>query len=936
MTVKTAKAEREDADAGAMYEPLFHRAGESRFILNADCIILDANRTAFQTYGYQESEVIGMPVAHFRAPLQKHKLDEDLGDAKRHRHGMYETVHMHKDGTPLPVEVLLHSMQVHGEVFYYAIVERAQPRRTSTERRITADACYRRAFETTSAGILILEYETGKILDLNPYLVALLGYRHQHYLGAALWETAPFKHAGFGAQDWARLQQQGYIQHDRLPLQTRQGRQLDIGFAASVFLIGDQKVVQCNLHDITEQLKPWKELELKNSILHTQQETSPDGILLVDRHGKIISYNQPFARLWRISDELLKQGQDGPVSEHVGAQVADPAAFRKRVAQLYAHEQEKSHEEIALKDGRIIDRYSAPVTDAGGIYYGRVWHFRDITERKRAEESMRLASLIYENSSEAMSVTDAEGRIITVNPAFTRLTGYALEELVGKNHRILSSGRHDKSFYQRMWQEINTTGHWQGEIWNKRKNGETYVEWLTINTIYNEDDTVQRRVALFSDITQKKQLDELMWKQANFDALTGLPNRHMFLDRLELEIKKAQRAKLPLALIFLDLDHFKDVNDTLGHAMGDILLQEAASRLRSCVRGTDIVARLGGDEFTIILGELEDSGCVERIAQSILSKLAEPFRLGDETAFVSASLGITFYPEDAATSEALLINADQAMYAAKSEGRNRYNYFTPTMQQAIQARMRLANDLRSALPNGQFQVLYQPIVELATGKICKAEALLRWQHPTRGVISPAEFIPIAEETGLIGEIGDWVFGAAVRQAARWRERDAQFQISVNKSPLQFRGRKGRPDAWSFYLREHGLPGQNIVVEITESLLMDASPDVIAKLLAFRDAGVQVSLDDFGTGYSSLAYLKKFHIDYLKIDQSFVQNLMPGSDDLALCEAMIVMAHKLGLKVIAEGVESARQRDLLLAVGCDYGQGFLFSKPMSAQEFDKLL
>jgi diguanylate cyclase (GGDEF)-like protein/PAS domain S-box-containing protein len=435
----------------------------------------------------------------------------------------------------------------------------------------------------------------------------------------------------------------------------------------------------------------------------------------------------------------------------------------------------------------------------------------------------------------------------------------------------------------------------------------------------------------------RKENETLIWRQANFDSLTNLPNRHMFHDRLEQEMKKSDRTGLPLALLLFDLDHFKQINDTYGHAMGDLLLQEAALRLGSCVRESDTVARLGGDEFIVILGELDDPDTVECITQDTLRKLAEPFRLKNEMAYVSTSIGIAFYPADATDPSVLLKSADQAMYAAKSQGRNRCSYFTSAMQQAAQVRLRLVNDLRGALADDELLVYYQPIVEFSTGTVHKAEALVRWQHPTRGLIGPAEFIPIAEDTGMIVDIGDWVFREAARQAALWRaSHHATFQISVNRSPVQFHSEAGVHSAWFEHLQKLGLPGQSIVVEITEGLLLDTDAAVTDQLLAFRDAGMQVSLDDFGTGYSALAYLKKFDIDYLKIDRSFVHNLSPSSNDMALCEAIIVMAHKLGLKVIAEGVETTQQRDLLATAGCDYGQGYLFSEPLPAKQFEVLL
>lgn len=559
-------------------------------------------------------------------------------------------------------------------------------------------------------------------------------------------------------------------------------------------------------------------------------------------------------------------------------------------------------------------------------------------ESRQFEEELRLASSILQSSSEGMLVTDESNQIIAINPAFSKITGYNFDEVKGKNPRIFSSGKHDQAYYRAMWHELITTGHWQGEIWDKRKNGEFYAKWLTINIIPNKDGSVHRYVALFSDITEKKKSEELIWKQANFDTLTGLPNREMFRDRLAQEVKKAERANLPLALLLIDLDKFKDVNDTLGHDMGDILLQEAARRIRVCVRESDTVARLGGDEFTVILTELSDNSHLEDIAQIIISMLAEPYLLGSEVVYVSASIGITLYPNDTNDIDVLLKNADQAMYVAKNKGRNRSSYFTQSLQQAAQTRMQLINDLRGALIANQFRVYYQPIVDLGTGRIHKAEALIRWLHPMRGLISPMEFIPLAEETGLIVEIGDWVFNESARQVSHWRKSfNAELQISVNWSPVQFYNSASRANNLSCldYLKELRLPGQSMVFEITERLLLDAQPSVTDILLKFRDAEIQVAIDDFGTGYSSLSYLKKFDIDYLKIDKSFVDHLETDANNMALCEAIIVMAHKLGLKVIAEGVETKEQRNILIAASCDYAQGYLYSRPIPPDMFEAL-
>ena len=598
----------------------------------------------------------------------------------------------------------------------------------------------------------------------------------------------------------------------------------------------------------------------------------------------------------------------------------------------------KSVSEKILGTFAIYHREPARPTDADIQLITEAANLARIAiERSRANEELQLAALVYQNSSQGMAVTDDMGNIITINPAFTEITGYSLDEVFGKNPRILSSGRQDDLFYDRLWRNLLNTGTWQGELWNRRKNGEIYAEWLTINTIFNEKGSVHRRVALFSDITKIKESEELIWQQANFDPLTELPNRRMFHDRLKQEIKQSRRSGKRLALMFIDLDHFKEVNDTLGHSMGDLLLKEAALRLGKCIRETDTVARLGGDEFTIILSGFDDSKVINRIAESILIKLVEPFQLGVETAYISASIGITLYPDDANNIEDLLKNADQAMYAAKAQGRNRCNYFTASMQAAAQKKMRFINDLRGALAGKQFQLFYQPVVELTTGRIYKAEALLRWLHPRNGYIDPAEFIPIAEDTSMIIEIGEWVFQEAVHQVKQWRSTlNADFQISINKSPIQFQSKHNNHVLWFQYLSSLGLSTSSIAIEITERLLLDASHFITDQLLTLRDEGIQVSLDDFGTGYSSLSYLKKFDIDYLKIDRSFVSNLELGSNDLVLCEAIIVMAHKLGIEVIAEGIETEIQRDLLIAAGCDYGQGYLFSKPLPAPEFEAFI
>ncbi|ALT79219.1 bifunctional diguanylate cyclase/phosphodiesterase [Paucibacter sp. KCTC 42545] len=469
--------------------------------------------------------------------------------------------------------------------------------------------------------------------------------------------------------------------------------------------------------------------------------------------------------------------------------------------------------------------------------------------------------------------------------------------------------------------------------------GESELRWVMISAFAERDDAdqVQHVVVNFHDITEMKNAESRVWSEANFDALTKLPNRRLFQDRIGQAIKQSHRDHNRFALLFIDLDHFKEINDTMGHDVGDQLLIEAAQRIRATVRDYDTVARLGGDEFTVILTELHETEAVAQVAEKIINRVSEPYLLRDIESYVSASIGIALYPDDGSTQIELTKNADQAMYAAKSSGRQCFRFFTKPMQEAAMLRMHMATDLRRALGSGQIELHYQPIVDLATGHIRKAEALLRWRHPDKGLISPADFIPVAEETGIIHELGDWVFHQAVLQVKQWtRKYDPAFQISINKSPVQFSSERPDHRDWIDLLSEHGVPGHSITIEITEGVLMGNDARVAKSLLQFRDAGVAVAIDDFGTGYSSLSYLKKFDIDFLKIDQSFTHNLREDSTEFALCEAIVVMAHKLGIKVIAEGVETEAQAQLLSRMGCDFGQGYLFSPALAAADFERLL
>lgn len=608
--------------------------------------------------------------------------------------------------------------------------------------------------------------------------------------------------------------------------------------------------------------------------------------------------------------------------------------YVKGKADKYAMEQR-----LLCKDGSykwVLSRGKIVSYTARGKPERIVGTHADINEIKRVEASLRESDSNQRALLEAMvdGVFVAQDyRFVFANPILPTMLGYSYEEFIGMPFEKVVAPEYlelwSQRFSARIRDGIEPVKNYQVRFLLK---GEKKSIWLDLHASQVEFRGTKSVLGILRDITKQKAAEEVIWQQANFDSLTGLPNRRMFRDRLEQEIKNSERTSSMLAIMFLDLDHFKEVNDTLGHNIGDLLLVEAARRLQDCVRETDTVARLGGDEFVILLKQMDDSTGLDKVAKNILTQLNKPFGLGTDPVYISVSIGITLYPIDATEFEDLLKNADQAMYAAKDEGRNRYSYFTASMQTTAKARMRLANDLRHACEKGEFKLLYQPIIEIATGEISKAEALIRWHHPDLGLLNPGQFIAIAEDTGVIFEIGEWVFQQATQQAAKWRKSlHSEFQISINKSPVQF---KSADSTWPEYLENNGFSGKSLAVEITEGLLLDASNGVTERLQKLRKAGIQIAIDDFGTGYSSLSYLKKYDIDYIKIDQSFVRNITAGSNDMGLCEAIILMAHKLGMKVIAEGVETKAQLMLLSEAGCDYAQGFFFSKPVPDKEFEK--
>ncbi|NCF11706.1 MAG: EAL domain-containing protein, partial [Gammaproteobacteria bacterium] len=577
----------------------------------------------------------------------------------------------------------------------------------------------------------------------------------------------------------------------------------------------------------------------------------------------------------------------------------------------------------------------------GLLEHDQVSHLEQVLrDREQAliesQRSLRLSKQVIDATLDGVVITNSEGIIESINPAFTKLTGYSPEEAIGQTPALLKSGRHDEAFYQELWRSLRETGHWQGEIWNRRKSGEIYPEWLTITEVRDELGGEHKFAGVFSDISERKESEQKIRALAYYDALTGLPNRRLFQDRLSLALPQMRRHQQQLAVMFIDLDLFKRINDTLGHDVGDEVLIEMAKRLKACVRESDTVSRMGGDEFTILQPEIKDPSNSLQLASRIVASLREPFISGDRELYVTSSVGIAIYPDDGETPEELTKNADTAMYRAKELGRNNYQLYTDAMNTASVERLTMENHLRHAIEREELDLNYQVKVDLVSQQTIGVEALLRWNSAEVGLVSPADFIPLAEANGMILPIGEWVLKRACMQAREWLDRGLpEIHVAVNVSSRQLH----QDDLVETVIRtlgETGFEARCLEIELTESMLMENIAEVEPKLHRLRDLGVRIGIDDFGTGYSSLAYLKRLPIDTLKIDVSFIRDIPEDADDAEIVAAIIAMAHRLDLEVVAEGVEREEQVRFLRTLGCDQIQGYLVGRPLSAENIVSLL
>ena len=720
-------------------------------------------------------------------------------------------------------------------------------------------------------------------------------------------------------------------------IRTRQGKELWICSAMfPVYRTGEADQIFCTDIDITLRKQEEHALARVGSNFLTLFEKSADAIVLI-KGETIVDANPASVALFecrhkgdivgkRLRDFLPQQTAlaDGVSNDgSVEAQRAHHTGNVRYECSFQACSGAEFAAEVLL---------TSITLDHDFVFYAVI---RDISARKTSERTLYMTAQVFENCRDAIVITDAMRRVVATNRAFTDITGFAPREIVGTCLHEYSSGAHDRHVFQQIWEQVDADDHWQGEIWDARKNGDVYPAWFAVTAIRDADNKVSNFMAILSDITDRKKSEEHTRHLAEHDFLTDLPNRVLLLDRLSLALAQARRRQSMLAILFLDLDRFKQVNDTLGHHAGDLLLKEVAQRLIKCVRGVDTVSRQGGDEFIIILSEIGGVDQAAHVASSVLQAIAAVKPVGGAGIDISSSIGISIYPNDGDDIDTLLKHADVAMYHAKDGGRNAFRFFNTEMNAHVIERVLLENALRQALDRQEFVLLYQPEVDIGSGLTTGVEALIRWRHPERGLLKPEQFIAVAEECGLIIPIGNWVLQQACAQAKRWRDQGFQGAVAVNLSIAQF-AQVNLLDRVDEALAKSGLQPQFLELEITEGVIMNGAPGMLDTLGALRERGICLTIDDFGTGYSSLSYLRRFPLNKLKIDQSFIGDIGSDSIGAAIVPAIIAMAKSLKLKVVAEGVETDEQLRFLRQHGCDEYQGNYASAPSQGPEFPKRL
>jgi diguanylate cyclase (GGDEF)-like protein/PAS domain S-box-containing protein len=776
--------------------------------------------------------------------------------------------------------------------------------------------------------LVIARLSDGCFLEANPAFVEQIGVSLDDVVGRVPSELNIWGIPDIGHSLLQRLQR-GSIRNLEMPFRRSDGRLFTGLLSAEPFDLDSTAAVVVVVRDITPLKEAQQQLQMSEEKFAKAFHSSPDGLLITRQNdGLLVEVNDGFSRITGYHSSLsldrttLDLGIWVDLNER--QQLLEQLRRDGFVKDFTSH--------IRRRDGqiRLCEISARPLPIAGEDCMLTI--ARDITDRHQMQEKLQLAATVFESTAEGVLITDTRQRINAVNRAFSEITGYSEQEALGDTPRLLASGLHDSAFYAAMWYQLTAEGHWQGEISNRRKNGEIYPSWLTISAVRNRDKFITHFVAVFADISSLKQAQARLDYQAHHDPLTGLPNRTLFESRLHAALTHSRAAYSLGAVLFLDLDRFKHINDSLGHPVGDLLLKSIAVRLKENLRDIDTVARLGGDEFIILLPGLQNPTDAEVVATKLLNSFSAPFQAGDHEFFMSTSIGSALFPTDGADVATLIKNADAAMYRSKAKGRNRVEHYTRDLTAQASERIALEQELRRAIERNEFTLSYQPKISLLTHRLVGAEALIRWFHPTFGDVPPERFIPLAEENGMILQIGEWVLDTACQQLHEWNQRyDVFGPLSVNLAGAQLR-QPNLVNQVERLLLQHQLQPGCLQLEITENFIMSQTEEALSVLHRLKTLGVQLAIDDFGTGYSSLSYLKRLPLDILKIDQSFVRGLPDDPHDAAIVRAIIALGRSMQLTVIAEGVETLDQQQFLADEGCEQIQGYLVSLPLRAEQF----
>lgn len=700
---------------------------------------------------------------------------------------------------------------------------------------------------------------------------------------------------------------------------------VDTDQGKSVYLVAMQ--------DKTQQRQTEQRLEELVAELRATLESTADGILVTDLDGGIRAFNHQFAALWELPEALLLRKDDDAIHGYLAQHVPDSAPYQQRLAQIQRTPLLEGTDVLVLRSGRVLERLTRPQL-ARGRPIGRVYLYRDITERSATEAQLKLAAKVFESSLEAIFVCDPQQRIVVCNPVAEQMTGHSSQTLQQRSARELFYSPTQPNWLADLDDKLLNHGYWEGEIWLRQPDGSATVLQASWVVLRDAQGNALNHVLFVKDLSEKLAAQQRIEQLAYTDALTGLPNRLMLTERVGLAIRLAQRNGAPFAVLFLDLDRFKSINDSLGHLFGDLVLVEMAARLKQCLRQTDTLCRLGGDEFVIHLHDA-DAAAAEILAQRIIDTVTSPLTVQDMSFNLSCSVGIALYPQDGSTLDELVQHADTAMYQVKDRGKGHYRFYRPQMNADLLSRIQLDHAMREGLKRQEFVLHYQPRCRLSDGQVATCEALVRWQQPERGLVPPGTFITVAEETGFIVLLGEWVLQEAVRQAAVWHRAGLSCQVAVNVSALQFQ-QTHFVESVARALADNGLPPELLELELTESILIHDAEEALERLQALAQLDVHLALDDFGTGYSSLTYLKRFPLHKLKIDRSFIVALHENDTDAAIVSAIIQMGHAMQMEVVAEGVELAAQHQVLQAMGCDQFQGFLFSAALPPADYERQL